>query len=134
MLPKQPVSVLPIPSNVDIIPFMRDVQNMARVADRVLTQMLAANNGQGLAFTNPYIPRGVPANEDIPQWDTSVTPAAYVPKSLNDIVGFGFQRVSTESAFTTPTIPSFGYANDTGVYYVYNLVDAAWQKVGIVLP
>lgn len=135
---EQPVSLVPIPSNVNVEAFMRDVQNAFRQIDRVMTQALAINNGQGLAFVNPYIPVGAPADGDIPQWDASRSPKAYVPTSVNNIIGFGFFSVGTESLLPTagsaPTIPSLGYAQDTGVYYVYNLIDVAWQKIGLVFP
>lgn len=55
-------------------------------------------------------------------------------KMKNGAGDFGFYSVATEGDLPVPTKPSFGYAQDTGVYYVYNLIDAAWQKVGIILP
>jgi hypothetical protein len=59
-------------------------------------------------------------------------------KLKNGAGDFMFYRVANEAALPTggsaPTKPSFGYTDDAGIYWVYNLVDSEWQKVGLILP
>ena len=126
-----------------VIPFLRGGEEYINLTqfnlvwtqlNRVLASFLAENNGQGLPWVNPYVPVGAPNNGDIPVWDSTSSPPAYRPRSLAYITGFGFQVVPTFSSFTMPTIPSFGYTQDTGLPYFFSPVFGNWQIIGTVLP
>ena len=125
-----PPQTIPQPFNPDKYVLFGSMQVTITQLNKVLASMLAANNGQGLAWVNPYTPVDAPSVGDIPQWTTG-TPNAYRPKSISTIIGFGFQRVASVGSFTTPTIPTFGFTEDTQQYYVYS---GGWKLIGTVEP
>ena len=47
---------------------------------------------------------------------------------------FSFLSVPNQASLpVAPTKPTLAYEQDNGVLWYYNLVDKAWQKVGLVL-
>lgn len=110
-----------------------DFQAFINSLEKILNESLSTaafqinQQNRGIIYRHPYIPVGTPDIGDIPVWDGSV----YAPKSIEEITGFGFQVVTTASQFTTPTVPSFGFAQDELQYYVYS---GGWKKIGTVEP